>query len=217
MKTTYPITTVLDTLDAEFPSHPMGELTQGQPFKVLVACIMSLRTKDDLTIPLAAKLFEKADTPQSILKLGEEKLTKAIYPVGFYKTKAKNIIKICQILIDEYQSQVPKEIDDLLTLPNVGRKTANLVRGLGHGLPAVCVDIHVHRICQRLGFLKDMKDPDTTEMAIRKKLPEPYWHVINRVMVMHGQTICKPIGPLCHQCPIEQYCKKVDVKPRKQK
>lgn len=206
--------TVLDTLNEAYPSHPMGELTEGNPFRVLIACIMSLRTKDDMMIPLATRLFEIADTPETIAALGEKKLAELIYPVGFYKTKAKDMIVMCERLISEFASEVPDDIDTLLTFRGIGRKTANLVRGLGHGKPAVCVDVHVHRICERLGYLSGCKDPEATEMAIRKKLPETYWHIINRVLVRHGQDCCKPIKPICSQCPVETLCDKVNVIPR---
>jgi endonuclease III len=207
---TYPITAVLDCLNEEYPSHPMGELTEGNPFRVLIACIMSLRTKDDMTIPLARELFKVADSPEAIVALGEAELAKRIYPVGFYKTKAKDLIAMCQRLVEEFDSEVPDEIETLLTFRGVGRKTANLVVGLGHGKPAVCVDIHVFRICNRLGYLT-AKDPEDTEMQIRQTLPQPYWHVINRVMVRHGQDCCKPIKPLCSQCPVAFQCQKNGV------
>ena len=212
-KKPYPITMVLDILNKTYPDHPMGLLTEGQPFRVLVACIMSLRTRDEMTIPLAEKLFKEADTPEAILKYSEAELAQKIYPVGFYKTKAKNILKICEILVTQYKSCVPNDIDTLLTFPGVGRKTANLVVGLGYHLPAVCVDIHVFRICNRLGYLKS-KDPEMTEMEIRKKLPLEYWHIINRVLVRHGQECCKPINPICDKCPVHQLCQQVDVKKK---
>lgn len=204
---------ILDVLNQTYPDHPMGKLTEGRPFRVLVACIMSLRTRDDMMIPLAEKLFKEADTPEAILKFSEAEFAQKIYPVGFYKTKAKNILKICELLINNYNSRVPDDIETLLTFPGVGRKTANLVVGLGHNLPAVCVDIHVHRICHRLGYLKT-KDPEETEMFIRENLPQAYWHIINRVLVRHGQDCCKPINPNCQACPVLNLCKQVDVKAK---
>ena len=204
---------VLDILAETHTYHPMDEITEGDPYKVLVACVMSLRTKDDTTIPLAQKLFEIADTPAKMVKLPLEEVQRLIFPVGFYKTKAQTILDFSQRLIDEFDGQVPDDIDTLLTFKGVGRKTANLVVGLGFRKPAICVDVHVHRICYRLGYLNE-KTPEDTEMALRKKLPVEYWRVINKVMVLHGQAICKPIGPLCHACPVESLCQKVDVKPR---
>ena len=203
----YPINAILDQLNAIYTDHPMDALCEGNPFRVLVACIMSLRTKDDLTIPLAAKLFETlGDTPEQLVKLTLPQMEQAIYPVGFYKTKAKNILAICQRLIDEFNGQVPADLDTLLTFNGVGRKTANLVLGLGFRIPAVCVDVHVHRIAQRLGWLVDTADPEDTEMLIRAHLPERYWHIVNRVFVRHGQLCCKPVKPNCQACPVLSQC-----------
>lgn len=204
---------ILDTLENYYDFHPMGELTRNNPYKVLVACVLSLRTKDEVMIPASERLFAVADTPEKIVELSPETIEKLVYPVGFYKTKAQNIIDFSHKLLDEFGGQVPNTIDELLTLKGVGRKTANLVVGLGHGLPAICVDTHVHRICNRLGYIQT-KTPEETEMVLRAKLPQPYWSVINTVMVLHGQQTCKPIGPRCDVCPVESLCHKVDVKPR---
>jgi endonuclease III len=213
-QTQIPMELILPILAETYPTHPMSDVTGCDPYKVLVACIMSLRTRDDTTMPLAKKLFEIADTPEKMVKLTPQQLEKLIYPVGFYKTKAVNILDISQRLLDEYEGIVPDDIDVLTQFKGVGRKTANLVVGLGYQKPAVCVDIHVHRISNRLGYL-ETKTPEDTEWALREKLDPQYWHTINKVMVRHGQDCCKPIGPLCHTCPIEQYCRKVDVKPKK--
>ncbi len=212
----FPIETVLDILAERYQFHPMDELTQQDPYKVLIACIMSLRTKDETTIPAAERLFKIADTPEKMVKLSLEEVQKLIFPVGFYKTKAQTLLDISRRLIDEYNSQVPDTIEELLTFKGVGRKTANLVVGLGYQRPAICVDVHVHRICNRLGYL-ETKTPDETEMALREKLPVEYWSVINKVMVLHGQSICKPVSPICYACPVERYCQKVNVKPRVKK
>lgn len=210
--TAYPIGDVLDHLNRVYTDHPMDTLCEGNPFRVLVACIMSLRTKDDLTIPLAATLFETwGDTPEQLVKLSLPQMEKAIYPVGFYKTKAKNILAICQRLIDEFDGQVPADLDALLTFNGVGRKTANLVLGLGFRIPAVCVDVHVHRIAQRLGWLMGPADPEDTEMLIREHLPERYWHIVNRVFVRHGQLCCKPVKPNCAECPVLELCEQHPV------
>lgn len=210
--TTYPIESLLDRLNAIYTDHPMDTLCEGNPFRVLVACIMSLRTKDDLTIPLAAKLFETlGDTPEQLGKLTLAQMEQAIYPVGFYKTKAKNILAICQRLIDEFDGQVPADLDTLLTFNGVGRKTANLVMGLGFRIPAVCVDVHVHRIAQRLGWLSNPADPEETEMLIRQYLPQRYWHIVNRVFVRHGQLCCKPVKPNCDGCPVRDACEQHPV------
>jgi endonuclease III len=204
---------VLKTLEACYDFHPMGELTRQDPYKVLVACVLSLRTKDEVTIPASERLFAVADTPQAMAKLAPETIEKLVFPVGFYKTKARTIIEFSKKLLNDFNGQVPDTIEALLTLKGVGRKTANLVVGLGHGLPAICVDTHVHRICNRLGYLRT-KTPEETEMVLRGKLPAPYWSIINTVMVLHGQQTCKPIGPRCDVCAVAMQCRKVDVKPR---
>ena len=204
---------ILETLENAYDFHPMGELTAGNPYRVLVACVLSLRTKDEVMIPASERLFAVADTPEDMVKLDPETIEKLVFPCGFYKTKARSIIEFSQKLLDDFGGKTPDTIDELLTLKGVGRKTANLVVGLGHGLPAICVDTHVHRICNRLGYIAT-KTPEETEMVLRDKLPLPYWPVINTVMVLHGQQTCKPIGPRCDVCPVERHCRKIDVKPR---
>lgn len=204
---------VLDILEGCYDLHPMGELTRGNPYKVLVACVLSLRTRDEVMIPASERLFAVADTPQKMVKLSSEAIAELVFPVGFYKTKAQSIVDFSRKLLEDYGGQVPDTIEELLKLKGVGRKTANLVVGLGHGLPAICVDTHVHRICNRLGYVVS-KTPDETEMMLREKLPPRYWSVINTIMVLHGQQTCKPIGPRCDICPVASLCAKVDVKPR---
>lgn len=206
----FPIESVLTILEKTYLSHPMSEITGCDPYKVLIACIMSLRTRDDTTMPLAKKLFEVADTPQKMVQLSLAEVQKRIYPVGFYKTKAATILEISQQLIDRFGGIVPDDIDTLLQFKGVGRKTANLVVGLGYNKPAVCVDVHVHRISNRLGYLQT-RTPEETEWALREKLDTRYWPIINKVLVRHGQECCKPIGPLCTRCPVETYCQKVGV------
>ena len=151
-------------------------------------------------------MFKEADTPKKMVKLSIKKIEKIIYPVGFYKTKALRIKEICQILIDKYDSIVPDDIDELLKLKGVGRKTANLVVGLGYERPAICVDIHVHVITNRLNWVKT-KTPDKTEFALRKLLPKKYWIRINDYLVAYGQNICTTAYPKCGKCVIEKYCK----------
>lgn len=180
------------------------------PFHVLIATILSLRTKDTLTAVVAPRLFAVADTPTTLLALGEERLAELIYPVGFYRTKARSIIQVCRILLEAYGGEVPANLDQLLALPGVGRKTANLVLGAGFGLPAICVDIHVHRICNRWGYVQT-RDPDATEMVLRSQLPADYWLSINRLLVTLGQQICHPTSPRCSQCPVASYCGRVGV------
>jgi endonuclease-3 len=178
------------------------------PFKTLIACILSLRTKDETTYGATIRLFELGTKPEDFLKLTEEQIQKAIYPVGFYRNKSKVILGICQDLLDKYNGKVPDEIDELVKLNGVGRKTANLVISKGYGKPGICVDTHVHRISNRLGYVKT-KTPDETEIALRAKLPQKYWIKINDLMVTHGQNTCKPIKPLCHICVIQDYCSKL--------
>jgi endonuclease-3 len=162
---------------------------ERNPYHVLIATILSLRTKDTLTAQIAPKLFSLADNPYDMARQPPERIEKTIYPVGFYRTKAKNIIDISQRLIDDYEGQVPADLDELLKLPGVGRKTANLVLTAGYNLPGICVDTHVHRISNRWGYVKT-KTPDETEFALRAKLPLEYWIEYNGLLVSMGQTIC---------------------------
>jgi len=180
------------------------------PFTVLISCLLSLRTQDKTTGEASARLFRLAKTPGNMVELSAAKIEKASYPVGFYKTKALNILKICGILNAEYSGQVPDDIDELLKLPGVGRKTANLVVTLGFDKPGICVDTHVHRITNRWGYVQTAT-PEKTEDALRAKLPKRYWKVINDLLVTYGQNICKPISPFCSRCKIERYCERIGV------
>jgi len=181
------------------------------PFKVLIACILSLRTQDKTTGEASGRLFALAPDVQTMAKLSAAKIQKAIYPVGFYRTKAVRIKDICKILIRDYDSRVPDDLDELLKLKGVGRKTANLVVTLGYQKPGICVDTHVHRISNRWGYVHTAT-PDKTEFALRKKLPPEYWLRINGLLVAFGQGICKPISPFCSACSIQRFCSKVGVK-----
>jgi endonuclease-3 len=201
---------ILNTLNASYTEHPMADVTAGDAYKVLIGCIISLRTNDDVTIPACKKLFPLADTPEKMVNLATETIEQAIYPAGFYLTKARTIQAISETLLQQFEGRVPSTIEELLTLKGVGRKTANLVMGLGHGLPAICVDVHVHRICNRLGVITT-QTPDETEFALRAMLPESYWFIINRVLVMHGRALCKAINPKCQQCPVMGNCKQAGV------
>ncbi len=184
---------------------------EGQtPFHILIATILSLRTKDSLTAVVAPRLFAVADTPQAMLELSEERIAELIYPVGFYRTKAKSIRQVCTLLIEHYAGAVPQTMEELLALPGVGRKTANLVLTAGYGLPGICVDTHVHRICNRWGYIQT-KDPEATEMALREKLPPEYWMEINKLLVALGQNICHPTSPRCSVCPVAAYCARIGV------
>ncbi|KYC50268.1 MAG: G/T mismatches repair enzyme [Candidatus Methanofastidiosum methylothiophilum] len=180
------------------------------PYKVLISCVLSLRTKDEVTKRASLNLFEKADTPQKMILLDQSDLEKLIYPVGFYKTKAKRIIEMSKKILDDYDGKVPDSIDELLKLKGVGRKTANIVVTLGYQKPGVCVDTHVHRISNRWGYVQT-KTPIQTEFALREKLPEKHWIEYNDILVTYGQNVCAPISPKCSICPIDTYCPKVGV------
>lgn len=180
------------------------------PFKILIGCVLSLRTKDETTEPAAARLFKKAVTPAKMLKLSPREIETLIYPVGFYRNKARQILQISRVLIEKYGSRVPDDLDKLLTLNGVGRKTANLVVTLGFGKPGICVDTHVHRITNRWGYVKT-KNPEQTEFALRKKLPPQYWLEINDLLVTFGQNLCRPISPMCSRCKLSSYCDRVGV------
>ena len=184
--------------------------TYESPFRVLISCILSLRTQDATTAKASHRLFAVADSPDAMLKLTAKKIEKLIYPVGFYRTKAKNIREICRTLNDRYAGQVPDSIDELLKFKGVGRKTANLVVTLGYHKPGICVDTHVHRISNRWGYVKT-KTPEKTEFALRAKLPKQYWIEYNDLLVSFGQHLCRPISPVCSQCPIAKYCSQIGV------
>jgi endonuclease-3 len=180
------------------------------PFRVLLATLLSLRTKDTLTGVVAPRLFARADTPAAVLELREKELAGLIYPVGFYRTKARNMRQIAALLLEQYGGEVPADLDALLALPGVGRKTANLVLTAGFGLPGICVDTHVHRICNRWGYVRT-RTPEQTEMALREKLPADYWIPINGLLVTLGQNICTPQSPRCSACPVAEACEQVGV------
>lgn len=211
---------VYDLLEAAYrnmeePSvTKISKQTKNDPFRVLVSCLISLRTKDEVTLEASERLFKIADTPEKMLTLTEEEIGKLIYPAGFYKTKSVTIKNICRILIEEYGGKVPDEIDELVKLKGVGRKTANLVIVEGYCRPAVCVDTHVHRIFNRLGYVKT-KNPDKTELELRKHLPKDYWIRINEILVAYGRAVCRPVSPICSSCTLEALCDKVSVTVRR--
>ena len=181
--------------------------TFNDPYLVLISCILSLRTNDRTTYPATLRMLELAKTPHEMKAVKADDLAKAIYPVGFYENKAKQIIELSRQIDEELGGVVPDEIEDLIKFNGVGRKTANLVLSRGFNKPAICVDVHVHRIFNRLGYV-NTKTPEETEFAIRKKLPVKYWIDINTLMVTHGQNVCKPIKPNCSVCPIAGHCAK---------
>ena len=181
------------------------------PFMVLVSCLLSLRTRDKITDVASKKLFILADSPQKLLKLKPKQLEKAIFPVAFYRNKAQRLYEICRVLVDESEGKIPGSLDQLLKLKGVGRKTANLTLILGHGKLGICVDIHVHRITNRWGYVKT-KSPNETEMVLREKLPKRYWMEFNNLLVSFGQNICRPQSPYCNTCRVADYCKQTGVK-----
>jgi len=180
------------------------------PYRVLIGTILSARTKDEVTAKASERLFTKAPNPLKLSQLSEEEIIKLIYPVGFYRRKAKNIKAIASILLVKYDNKVPDKINELLQLPGVGRKTANLVLGVAFKIDAITVDTHVHRISNRIGIVKT-KIPQETEQDLKQILPKKYWITFNTYLVGHGQTICKPISPLCSQCKITQFCCRIGV------
>lgn len=191
------------------------------PFRILIGCIISLRTKDEVTHEASNRLFDVADTPLKMSKLEPEIIEKLIYPAGFYRNKSKQIKEIATLLVEDYNSRVPNEIDQLVSFKGVGRKTANLVVTLGYNLPGICVDTHVARITHRLGYIEPKKiddkgklvfhSPDEVEMKLRKTLPKKWWIPINDLLVTWGQNVCKPISPICSTCNINKYCNKIGV------
>lgn len=180
------------------------------PFRLLVACVISLRTKDEVTAEASQRLFAVAPHPHGLAELEVESIAKAIYPAGFYNTKARQLKDIGRILRDEYSGEVPAEEEALLALPGVGRKTANLVLGLGFEIPAICVDTHVHRISNRFGLV-DTKTPEQTERALNAVLPRDLWVPINDLLVTFGQNRCHPTSPRCTDCPLDDLCPRVGV------
>ncbi len=180
----------------------------NDPYLVLIACILSLRTNDKTTYPATLRMLELGKTPAEFAKCDEKELEKAIYPVGFYANKAKQIVQLSKEIVEKYNGKVPETIEKLTEFNGVGRKTANLVVARGFNKPAICVDVHVHRIFNRMGYVKT-KNPEETEFALREKLPVKHWIDINTLIVTHGQNVCKPQKPNCEACPIKEYCDKL--------
>jgi endonuclease-3 len=214
-KTNLPLDRMIRRIEKYIKALKVPYVTQEadrnrDPFRVLISCILSLRTKDETTAAASQRLFEKADEPRAMLELDEKTIAQTIYPVGFYNNKAKTIRAICRHLIDEHGGKVPDDLDALLELPGVGRKTANLVVTMGFGKPGICVDTHVHRITNRWGLVKT-KTPDETETVLREVLPKKHWIPINNLLVTFGQNCCTPISPHCSRCPVEGDCRQVGV------
>jgi endonuclease-3 len=180
------------------------------PFHILVSTMISLRTKDEVTASSSARLLARAPTPETLAGLEAGRIAELIYPAGFYNTKAKNLKNMAEKLVSRHGGRVPRDMEQLLELPGVGRKTANLVRNLGYGLDGICVDTHVHRISNRLGWVRT-KTPEQTESALERVLPREYWIPINDLLVRFGQTLCTPISPFCSRCPIAAECPRIGV------
>lgn len=192
---------------------PVVELIESQtrdPFKILVATVLSARTKDGMTAKVCMRLFKKVSKPADLMSLSESDIQNLIYPVGFYKNKATYLKKIPFVLKERFDGIIPTTVDELIQLPGVGRKTANLVVAVAFKKPAICVDIHVHRMSNRLGLVRT-KTPYETEMRLRKKLPKKYWLKINNYFVAYGQAICTPVSPWCSKCALQKYCKQIHV------
>lgn len=202
-------------LAAQFPNRPLPSVSEialrrRDPFRVLVATMISLRTKDEVTGPAAERLLAAAPTPARLAALPVTRIERLIYPAGFYHTKARNLRAAAGILVRECGARVPRDMEGLLALPGVGRKTANLVRNLGYGLDGICVDTHVHRISNRMGWVAT-KDPAGTEMALMDVLPRRYWIPINELLVRWGQVVCTPLSPHCSTCAVRRWCRRVGV------
>ncbi len=185
-------------------------IATGDPYRVLAGCVLSLRTQDSTTAAAAARLFALAPDVRSLAAATPSAVQKAIYPVGFYRTKARDLVAMAKRIVGEFAQRVPDDIDTLLTFRGIGRKTANLVVTAGYGKPGICVDTHVHRISNRWGFVRT-KNPEQTEAALRSLLPPRYWLRYNDLLVSFGQTVCRPLSPHCSTCVLERWCPRIGV------
>lgn len=195
---------------ADPASKTIVETYGRDPYLVLISCLLSLRTKDTVSLPASIRLFALAKTPQEMLALPLPAIEKAIYPCGFYRNKAANLHSISQELLDRFAGKVPDTAQELMSLKGVGLKTANLVLSEGFGIPALCVDVHVHRISNRLGLVKTTT-PEETEAELRRILPSELWIDYTRLLVMWGQNLCVPVSPFCSKCPVFNECMRVGV------
>ena len=192
------------------PVFALEKSIRATPFKILISVLLSSRTKDAVTEKASARLFAAAGTPGKMALLSEAEIARLIYPVGFYRTKARHLRETAALLLERHDGRVPQSMDELLELPGVGRKTANLVRNLGYGLPGICVDTHVHRISNRLGWVRTAS-PEQTEKALEQVLPRRYWIEVNELLVGFGQRLCTPLSPKCSACPIRGWCPRIGV------
>lgn len=204
------MSTALTDVGGGLPS--VSEIAQDKqdPYRVLISTLISLRTKDSVTLQASRRLFSLAATPQDMLRLSRETIEEAIYPAGFYRTKAKQILSISALLIERFDGKVPDSRDALMSLPGVGIKTANLTLNLGFGIDAICVDTHVHRISNRMGWITT-KTPEESEQELQHVLPRRFWIPLNEMLVSYGQHICTPISPFCSRCPVSDECRKAGV------
>lgn len=194
-----------------WPTPAVTQISRsGSPFRVLVSTLLSLRTRDEVTEAASERLFALADDPEGMLRVPPAKIRDAIYPAAFFRNKQRSLLALCRILLHDYAGRVPDTLDELLALPGVGRKTANLTLILGFDKPGICVDTHVHRICNRWGLVRT-QTADETEMALRETLPKRYWKELNNLLVAFGQNCCKPQSPVCSECPVEEFCIKWGV------
>jgi endonuclease-3 len=182
----------------------------GDPFRVLVCALLSTRTRDETTAEVCRRLLKRVKDPRDLLKIPLKELEELIYPVGFYRTKARQLKEIARDLLERFGGEVPKRLEDLLSLKGVGRKVANLVLADGYRIPAICVDTHVHRITNRWGLVRT-RTPEQTEKELMRRLPRDLWIPINRLLVAFGQSICTPVRPKCDRCPVERFCEKVGL------
>ncbi|MCG3117056.1 MAG: endonuclease III [Candidatus Manganitrophus sp. SA1] len=212
----HPIMAILKKEVRRLKTPAVGLIAQQtqDPFRVLISCLLSLRTRDETTEAASARLFQLAAAPSRMLGLRADQIESAIYPVSFYRNKARQILGICRDLMEKFDGHVPDSIDVLLTLPGVGRKTANLVVTVAFRKPGICVDTHVHRISNRIGYIRT-KSPEESETALREKLPKRYWMIYNDLLVPYGQFICKPFSPICSRCEISPYCKQIGVEKKR--
>lgn len=203
---------VLNNFRTEFelPSVSLIGEENGTPYKILISTLISLRTRDDVTLRSSRRLFEQADSPSEMIKLTAGEIEELIYPCGFFRVKAGNILKISELILNDHGGELPRTLQELIAFPGVGLKTANLVLSLGFNIPAICVDIHVHRISNRMGWIKT-KTPDDSVKALEKVLPGKYWIPVNELLVLYGQQICTPRNPKCSQCPLSRFCQKAGV------
>ena len=202
--------TTLKGIGKQLPAVSYVAITKNDPYCVLISTLLSLRTKDDVTLKASVRLLEKADTPFKMAELSEKEISDLIFPVGFYTTKAQRILEISRILIEKYNGKVPSDVNELLSLPGVGIKTANLTLNLGFGIDAICVDCHVHQISNRLGWIKT-KCPEESEKVLQTVMPKKYWIPLNELLVSYGQEVCTSVSPKCSMCSERAECPKIGV------